>query len=78
MKQKHEPYIELKASDTQCKVLTLFAVYGPGDEAMAWTDADNGWSIITPEGDVTVTCDESALVVRGPGGKAWEVPVTMP
>jgi Heparinase II/III-like protein len=75
LKQKHEPYIELKATDNRCKVLTLFAVYGPGDEAMAWTDSGNGWSIATPEGEVTVTCTQDTLVVRGPGGKAWDVPV---
>jgi hypothetical protein len=72
LKQKYEPYIELKANGAQCRILTLFAVFGRDDETAMWTDRNKGWSITTPEGEVVVKVTGETLEVRGPGGEAWK------
>lgn len=74
-KQVHEPFVELSMEDNRCRVLTLFAVYGPDEEAGAWREDNGGWVVATPEGTVRVALEEETLVVRGAGGKEWRVVV---
>ena len=75
LKQKHEPYVELQTNDERCSVLTLFAVSDTNDDAVVWTDAPDGWSITTLEGEVNVEATAEALVVHGPNERVWKAPV---
>jgi hypothetical protein len=74
LKQRNEPYIELKATDDRCMIVSLFAVFGPEDEPAVWKDAPDGWSIETPEGKVHVKRKEDCLVVHDARGNVWNAP----
>jgi len=73
LKQRNEPYIELKANADTCRVLTLFSVHETGAEAPPWVEDNGGWKTETPEGRVRVYLDGDTLRVDGPAG-AWAVP----
>lgn len=63
-KQRHEPYVELRAKDDHCRIVSLFCVFGPGETAEPWRETADGWGIATPERNVTVSLRDGALVVQ--------------
>ncbi len=67
LKQRKEPYIELKTTSDRCGILTLFAVFGPDEEPGAWEKTGWGWSIDTPEGRVDIRRKEDAIIAHRPG-----------
>jgi hypothetical protein len=52
--QRNEPYMDATAESRECRILSLFAVYGPDAEAKQWVAAEDGWQIDTVDGPVTV------------------------
>lgn len=65
--QKHESYIETEASGERLVFLSLFAVFGPGQNPDRWHRHDHGdWRIDTDEGTVRVKLSGSDLSVRNP------------
>ncbi len=73
LKQRNEPYVEVKTTDDRCRILTLFSVLEEGAEPSLWVNADGGWNTETPEGTVSVRVDGDTLRVVGPTG-TWELP----
>jgi hypothetical protein len=75
LKQRNEPYIELAATGTHCRVLTLFAVLEAGSSVDRWVADGDAWIIATPEGVVRVRCSDAELTVEGVGDRSWNVPL---
>ena len=63
MKQRREPYVELTAHDSVCRVATVFCVQEKDVEAITWRDIPNGFSIDSPEGEIHVTIKDDTLKV---------------
>lgn len=74
LKQRNEPYIELKTTGERCGILTVFAVFGADEEPGIWEKNGSGWTIDTPEGEVSVNLKEDALTVHRPGVDPWMAP----
>lgn len=62
--QPHEPYVEATLRGRSCRLLTLFAMFAPGQPNAPWTGAGGSWRIETAEGANLVTCTEDQLRVR--------------
>jgi hypothetical protein len=74
--QRHEPYVEARATDDTCRLISLFCVFGPDDSPAAWVQLPEGWSIQTPEGSISVRIAPDKLIVRNVvDGRAWEATV---
>lgn len=71
--QRHEPFIQLRATAARCRVLSLFAVFGPGEEPRRWQHTDDRWRIKTRAGEVTVSSDDRDLCVSRDGNTMWRV-----
>ncbi len=54
MPQRHEPFIDATCHADHCRILTLFSVHRPTHPAHVWEVTDDGWSIETPSGRVTL------------------------
>ena len=62
--QRNEPFLDAATESDGCRILSLFAVYGKGQETGNWVEADNGWMIDTPEGRVLVQLTDAGLDVK--------------
>ncbi len=70
--QRRESYIEAKAAGRKCRLLTLFAVFGPGESAQTWQKTSGAWTIDTPAGAARVTPQaDSFEVVNERSNAAW-------
>ena len=58
-----EPFVEIKTTDRQCRILSLFCVFGPDERVAPWERSAEGWVIETAEGTVQVAMDGTDLVV---------------
>ncbi|MCF7853751.1 MAG: heparinase II/III family protein [Candidatus Pacebacteria bacterium] len=54
LSQRNEPYMDTVTESKHCRILSLFAVYGPDTEPQQWQAADNGWQVTTNNGPVCV------------------------
>ena len=77
MKQRREPYIELTAHDSACRVATVFCVQEKNTEAATWRDIPHGFSVDSPEGEIHVTIkDDTLQVINVRTDLEWTVPLT--
>lgn len=74
--QRHEPYVEFRATDSSCRVLSLFAVFGPGDPPDTWQQSADGWHITTSSGKINITVAHDELHVCRNNEVIWRVPKT--
>jgi len=71
--QPRVPFVWLRGEGGRCRILSLFCVFGPKEPVRAWTHADDGWTINTPEGEIQVHVNADRLLVRNAAdGRAWE------
>ena len=72
LEQQRESYVEATLTADSCRFLTLFALFGPGSEAVAWADSDGGWEIASPDGLCRVCADDDQLAVST-AVKSWKI-----
>lgn len=68
--QRRESFVEARMASHKCRLLTLFAVFGPGETARSWEDEESGWWIDTSGGSVRVTTRADRLEVVNEHSKA--------
>jgi len=75
--QRNEPYLEMSTVDDRCTVLSAFLVYGEENFIPLWHEVvgERAWSVVTPEGDVSVSVEEGELTVRDDRSLNWQVPL---
>lgn len=74
--QRHEPYIELKAKDAHCRVLSLFTLQRAGEKSGAWRNlGDRAWAFETLEGRFEVRLEQKRLSVLGSDGRSLQAPL---
>ncbi|HMB90119.1 MAG TPA: hypothetical protein VKP65_04680, partial [Rhodothermales bacterium] len=71
--QRHESYIEALLTSDTCRLLSLFAVYGPQETASLWRAEGEAWQIETEAGVASVQVTASALRVENPAVGSWTV-----
>ncbi len=70
-KQSKPPFVELSAQSQEIRFLSLFCLFGEGEEASLWTPTAGGWEINTPEGPLAVKRDSlDRLFKQGRKGTA--------
>ena len=73
-RQPREPFVEIRAEDSRCRVLSLFCVSGPDEPVRPWSRAHGGWEIETPEGTVRAFVERERLLVENASAdRAWSV-----
>lgn len=72
LEQRRESYVETSLTANSCRLLSLFSLFGPGVEAAAWVDADEGWEIVSPDGLCRVSADDNRLTVSTED-KSWQI-----
>jgi hypothetical protein len=72
--QMHEPFVEIKTVDIDCRILSTFCVLGPDDRPQSWQSTADDQSIDTPEGPVQVFVKENVLTVENTKTQdAWRI-----
>jgi len=71
--QRREPYVDAEAEGSQLRLLSLFAVTGPGEAPRAWVATNEQiWSL--GDGPVQVGLADDRLIARGgEANPGWEV-----
>jgi len=72
LEQRRESYVETTLTADSCRLLTLFALFGPGVEAEVWIDSDAGWQVYSPDGLCRVSADDDRLTVSTED-KTWQI-----
>jgi hypothetical protein len=70
LEQKHESYVEATLTASACRLLSLFCVFGPGQEPQSWRQAGDTWRITSPQGVFTLYPGNGlneGMQVRGSG-----------
>ena len=73
--QRNDHYVELETAADRCRVLSLFCILGSDGADADWRDTSEGWKIRAPEGEVLVRMKDDTLIVSGPVGAAWSLPI---
>jgi hypothetical protein len=74
LNQRHESFVAAKLRDDKCRLLSLFAVFPPGETAQTWEQESGNWVIHTPDGRVSATVKTDLLeIVNQRSGAAWRV-----
>jgi len=69
LEQKHESYVETVVRAETVRLLSLFAVGAPGQDAPEWSLSEDGtWCVTTADGVVRIECDGLSMRVDGPSG----------
>lgn len=63
--QRHESYVELALTARTCRILSLFAVFGPAAPPAPWTATADAWTIATPAGCVQITLAAGDVALSG-------------
>ena len=72
--QRHESFVEASLVGDHCCLLTLFAVFGPGETPHSWEPDQGGWRIDTPAGAVRVALQSGLFEVVNEDSKlAWRI-----
>lgn len=58
---RHESYVEAIVTDTSCRLLSLFAIYPPGEKPGRWTPDQTGWKIVLNRKSYTVQINSDKL-----------------
>ncbi len=62
--QRKEPYMDAITESDRCQILTLFALFKPGEEPAKWKAVDNGWLIETPDVNALVTFIDGKIQIK--------------
>jgi hypothetical protein len=75
LEQRRESYVEAALTASSCRLLTLFALFGPGAELDGWEGTGKTWRIATADGVCAVELGERSLFasIEGEPLKAWRV-----
>jgi hypothetical protein len=67
--QRREPYLDALMESRHCRILSLFAVYGPETEPTPWTKSGDSWRADTENGPVCVSVGPDGLRVEMKPGR---------
>jgi len=71
-----ESFVELQAVGKECRILSLFCVFGPDEREQPWKSSPDGWVIETPEGAVHVRVADNRLTVANTTSeRLWQLPL---
>jgi len=74
--QRHESYVEATLTAPSCRLLTLFAVLGPGEQVSKWRESDGAWTVDLQSMRPVVTVSDTCLGARDDAtGREWSVPL---
>ena len=74
--QRHESYVEAALDAPSCRLLTLFAVIGPGEAVSNWLESDNAWTVDLQGMQPIVTVSDGLFAARDDAtGGEWHVPL---
>jgi len=72
--QRHEPFVEIRTENDRCRILSMFCVFGPDEQAQPWQERADGWSIETPEGPVQILVKQDRLAVENTATQhTWQI-----
>ena len=79
LEHRRESFVRAQLTGSACRLLSLFAVFGPGQAPQPWKHGPGAWSVETPDGRVEVTAGDTMLRVHNAAsGHGWRVDLCPP